>query len=92
VADGFTSVVDLNFGPDGTLYVTELDEASWAAIELGGPSLGGTINACAPDTWACGVVATGLPMPMSSTIGGDGVLYALLLGLVPGAAEVVALP
>jgi hypothetical protein len=31
-------------------------------------------------------------MPMATTVGGDGVLYALLLGLVPGAAEVVALP
>ena len=92
VADGFTSIVDLNFGPDGTLYVTELDEATWAALELGGGTLGGTVNACSSSTWSCSVVATGLPMPMSTTVGGDGVLYALLLGLVPGAAEVVAIP
>jgi hypothetical protein len=29
---------------------------------------------------------------MATAVGGDGVLYALLLGLVPGAAEVAALP
>ena len=34
VADGFTSIVDLTFGPDGTAYVTELDEASWFAVEV----------------------------------------------------------
>jgi hypothetical protein len=28
VLDGLTSIVDLDFGPDGTLYVVELDEAS----------------------------------------------------------------
>jgi hypothetical protein len=91
VADGFTSIVDLDFGPDGTLYVTELDEASWAAVEFGLGSLGGTVSACPAATWDCGVVATGLPMPMSTTVGGDGVLYALLLGLVPGSAQVVPL-
>lgn len=91
VADGFTSIVDLDFGPDGTLYVTELDEASWASIEFGVGSVGGTVNACSTSTWSCSVVATGLPMAMSTTVGGDGVLYALLLGLVPGAAGVVPL-
>ena len=90
VADGFTSIVDLQFGPDGTLYVTELDEASWFAVE-GGIVTGGTVSACMPASWTCNVVATGLPMPMSTTVGDDGVLYALLLGLVPGEAQVVPL-
>ena len=34
VADGFTSIVDLTFGSDGTAYVVELDEASWFAVEV----------------------------------------------------------
>jgi hypothetical protein len=45
VADGFTSIIDLTFGPDGTLYVVELDEASWAPIEFPFPGVGGTVNA-----------------------------------------------
>jgi hypothetical protein len=90
VADGFTSIVDLNFGPDGTLYVTEIDEASWLAVEMGGGD-GGTVNACDIATRSCDVVSSGLPMAMSATVGDDGVLYALIRGLVPGAAEVIAL-
>jgi hypothetical protein len=35
VADGFTSIVDLEFGPNGTLYVVELDEESWLAMQNG---------------------------------------------------------
>jgi hypothetical protein len=48
VADGFTSIVDLAFGEDGTLYVVELDEASWFAVEAlpPGSAVGGTVNAC----------------------------------------------
>ncbi len=91
VADGFTSIVDLNFGPDGTLYVTELDEASWAAIEILGTVTGGTVNACNVSSGACSVVAGGLPMAMSATVAADGGLYALILGLVPGGAEVIPL-
>ena len=56
-------IVDLTFGPDGTLYVVEIDEASWAAVEFGVGALGGTVNACNPTTWTCSQVATGLPIP-----------------------------
>jgi hypothetical protein len=91
VADGFTSIVDLNFGPDGTLYVTELDEASWLALEAGIPSPGGTVNACDSATWSCSVAASGLPIVTSATVGTDGIVYAVILGLVPGAAQVIPL-
>jgi len=99
VGDGFTSIMDLQFGPDGTLYVTELDEASWAAVEILGQPTGGTINACEWGTFpfACDEVAGGqdlpfLAMPTASTIGADGRLYATVWSLVPGQADVVAVP
>jgi len=88
-ADGFTSIVDLAFGPDGTLYVVELDEASWA-IDLGLPGLGGTVNACSSS--GCSQVATGLPLPMAAAVDRRGTVYAAINALVPGAAEVIALP
>jgi hypothetical protein len=95
VADDFTSIVDINFGPDGTMYVTEIDESSFLAVELGGAgSTGGTVNACAWGSFplSCDEVATGLPIPIATTVGGDGTLYAAIWALVPGLAEVVPLP
>ena len=89
VATGFTSIVDLTFGPDGTLYVVEFDEASWAAVEFGVGSVGGTVNACNPTTWACSVVETGLPMPIGAAVDRRaGEVYVTVNTLVPGAANV----
>jgi hypothetical protein len=91
VFDDFTSIVDLSFGPYGTLYVTEFDEASWLAVEEGIGPLNGTVNACALGG-KCTEVATGLAMPTASTVGRDGQLYSAVWGLVPGSAEVIPLP
>lgn len=93
VATGFTSIVDLTFGPDGTLYVVELDEASWAAVEFGAGSVGGTVNACNPTTWTCSQAATGLPMPVGAAVDRrTGDVYVTINTLVPGAAQVIKLP
>jgi hypothetical protein len=91
VADGFTSIVDLVFGRDGTLYVVELDEASWLAMEFG-QGTGGSVNACDPRTWSCGQIATGLPMLTSATVGRDGTVYVVTNALVPGGADISPLP
>ena len=92
VADGFTSIIDLAFSPGGTLYVVEFDEASWAAVEFGLGGVGGTVNGCDASTWACTEVAAGLPLPSAAAVGGDGTLYAAIWALVPGMAQVIALP
>jgi hypothetical protein len=91
VADGFTSIIDLTFGPDGTLYVVELDEASWRAIEAG-LGVGGSVNACNSTTWSCSQVATGLFMVTSATVGRNGTVSVVTNALIPGAAGVSALP
>ena len=91
VASGFTSIVDLAFGPDGTLYVTEYDEASFLAIELGGGAMqGGTVNACKLGG-ACTVLAGGLIMPIGVTVDKTGQVYAAIMNLTPN-AQVVSLP
>lgn len=95
IADGFTSIVDLTFGPDGTLYVTELDEASWFAVEVTQTPTSGTVNACTRDsagTWTCVPEATGLLMPVATAVDGAGTVHVLTNSLIPGAAEVIALP
>ncbi|HET9695044.1 MAG TPA: ScyD/ScyE family protein [Steroidobacteraceae bacterium] len=92
VAAGFTSITDLSFGPDGTLYVTEFDEASWAAVEFGLGPVGGTVNACAVSSGACTVVATGLPMPTDVAFRKDGQGAVVINALVPGNAQLQPLP
>ena len=92
VADGFTSIVDLTFGPDGTLYVVELDEASWLAVEIGFGMAGGTVNACDTSTWTCTEAATELPMPIAAAVNRTGTVHVAINALVPGAAGVEALP
>jgi hypothetical protein len=92
VADGFTSIVDISFGPDATLHVVEIDEASWLAVELGGEdAVGGTVDACAWGSWTCPEEATRLPIPIAVTVNRWGAVYAAIWALVPGQAKVIAL-
>lgn len=55
VISGLTSVIDVVFGPDGALYVVELDESGWLAPIVGG-AVGGAIKRCDIDTGNCTVV------------------------------------
>ena len=89
---GFTSIVDLDFGPDGTLYVSELDEASWAAVEIFNNPVGGTANACDLTTLTCQEIATDVPQHTSLTVDKKGTVYATVNGLTPGAAQVITIP
>jgi hypothetical protein len=89
---GFTSIVDLDFGPDGTLYVSELDEASWAAVEIFNNPVGGTANACDLTTLTCQEIATGVTAHTAVTVDKKGTVYATVNGLTPGAGQVITLP
>lgn len=88
---GFTSIIDLAFGPDGRLYVSELDEGSWAAVEIFGAPTGGTVNACDLNTLTCEEVATGVLVHTAITFDGDGRLWGTENALLPGSAAVVPL-
>jgi hypothetical protein len=89
----FTSIIDLAFGPDGTLYVVEFDEASWFAVQNlpPGKALGGTVNACDPATGTCTPIATGLTMPIAVATGNRGEIFALIGALDPASAAVIQL-
>jgi len=76
--DGLTSVIDVEIGPDGMLYVVELDENSWMSL-LGIPGLnpiGGTISRYYPDGTFDSEV-TGLSLPGAVTFDEDGNLWIL---------------
>jgi len=89
---GFTSIIDLAFGPDGLLYVVELDEASWFANEVLGQPTTGTINACDVTTHACLVHKSGLVSPTAITFGKNGKLWSTEYALTPPLARVVEIP
>ena len=86
---GFTSIIDLAFGPDGMLYVTEFDEGSWAAVEIFQTPAGGTINACNVLWGSCYEVARDLPQPTAIAFDKSGALWATQNALAPGQAQVV---
>ena len=88
---GFTSIIDMAFGPDGLLYVLEFDEASWFAVELG-LGVGATINACDLDSLICEEVVSGLPIATAIAFDKRGGLWATQNALIPGLATVVAVP
>ncbi|HET6564457.1 MAG TPA: ScyD/ScyE family protein [Xanthomonadales bacterium] len=88
---GFTSIIDLVLGPEGLLYVVELDENGWFAAQ-NGFGVGGTINACDLDTLDCVEVATGIPFITAITFGKDGQLWATRNAVVPPIADVIAIP
>lgn len=92
VLDGFTSVIDLKFGPDGYLYIAELDELGWLPVEFLGGGIGGAISACDVATWTCDQVVNGLPVLTSLVFDDDGGLWAAINALEPGGAEVIPIP
>jgi hypothetical protein len=95
VANGLTSIVDLEFGPDGTLYVVEFDAAGWLATEgaVVAPAAGGTVRACDVDTGSCPVIADGLDLPTAIEVAKDGSLWVIENDSIPfGTATVHPLP
>jgi hypothetical protein len=87
---GFTSVIDLAFGPEGLLYIAELDENGWWAAEQPGLGAGGTINACDLADLQCVEVASGIPFLTAITFGKDGQLWATRQAVIPPLAQVFA--
>lgn len=89
VVNGLTSVIDLTFGPDGKLYVAQLDDASWLAVE-GGGGAGGSVHACDVATGSCQTVVSHVPILTSIAFRGS-TLWGAVWALVPGRADVMPL-
>ena len=74
---GFTTVVAVDFGPDGLLYVLELSAAA------GYPTPGDGTIVRVTESGEIEQVVTGLVVPTGMTFGPDGALYVSNLGAVP---------
>lgn len=82
-AKGFTSVIDLAFGRDGSLYVLEMgmpgEKSGW----------GGTMLRVAPDGTRTTVLSKGLVAPGGLAVGRDGVLYVSNYSVFAGQGQVL---
>jgi hypothetical protein len=77
VIDGLTSVVDVEFGPDGRLYVVEMDASGWAAA-VALARLGRQAGRSRPVTSApvtCELIESGLATPGAITFDKHGQLW-----------------
>lgn len=83
---GFTTVTDLAFGPDGKLYVLQLD-----ANGLALPGGTGGIFSIDPITQARTSVIDGLFFPTGLTFGPDGALYVSNASILAGGGQVLRL-
>ena len=77
---GFTTVVAVDFGPDGLLYVLELSDAAGSPT----PGFGKVVRV--KRSGEIEAVVTGLSVPAGMTFGPDGRLYVSNLGAAPAGA------
>jgi sugar lactone lactonase YvrE len=87
VATGFTNVIDITTGPDGSLYVLELAHFGLAS---GNPT--GGLWKVDPQSGAKQLLfSDGLFLPTAIEFSADGDLYVANQGLIPGQGEVLLL-
>jgi len=84
LADGFTNIVDLAFGPDGSLYVLEM---AVNGLLSGDPT--GALTRIAAGGERTTIASLGLVLPGGVAIGPDGFPYVTRFATVPGAGDVV---
>lgn len=77
VISGLTSVIDVEFGPDGMLYVLEYDAASWLAVFNPATRAGGTLSRCDVGSVpaSCVPVAVDLDLPGAIAFDRQGALW-----------------
>ncbi|MEX0926401.1 MAG: ScyD/ScyE family protein [Dehalococcoidia bacterium] len=83
-AEGFTNIIDLAFGQDGSLYVLEI-----AANSLISEDMTGALIRVSSDGSQEVIASEGLVAPAGLTSGPDGALYVSNCGVCPGEGEVV---
>jgi len=90
-ADGFTNIMDVEFGPDGTLYVAEMVHEGLLGVLGGGAPPIGAVMAVPPGGGEAEMVATGdqLMALGGLAVADDGAIYVSANTLMPGAGTVV---
>ena len=82
-ADSFKTIIDIAFGPDGSLYVLDITSGIFG---LNPP---GRLLRVAPDGTRTIVADDGLLFPSSVAVSDEGAVYVSNRGIFPGGGEVV---
>lgn len=91
-ASGFTNIIDLAFGPDGSLYVLEIFKNGLSNVNPQDPStLAGALYRIAPDGSRTLVASDGLVAPGGLAIDKDGSIYISNFSILAGQGQVVKL-
>lgn len=83
-ATGFTNIIDVEAGPDGSLYVLEIAKNSILAGDFAG-----RLTRLRPDGTRTVIAEEGLVAPTSVVLGQDGAVYIANRGVFAGSGEVV---
>jgi hypothetical protein len=87
-AEGFTAVIDIAFGPDGSLYVLEIARNGLLDAFIFGDWTGGLIRV-APDGTRAEIAPGSLFAPGGVAVGSDGALYVTNNSIFSGVGEVL---
>jgi sugar lactone lactonase YvrE len=87
-ATGLTHIIDIAFGPDGSLYILEIAKNGLLAAFGGGDWTGALIRV-APDGTQTEIASQGLFAPGGVAIGPDGAFYVTNNSISAGAGEVL---
>lgn len=87
-ASGFTNIIDIEFGPDGSLYVLEIAKNGLLAAFILGDWTGALIRV-APDGSQTELGTEELFAPGGVAFGPDGMLYVTNNSILPGAGQVL---
>jgi hypothetical protein len=91
-ADGLTSIIDLQFGPDGKLYILEIAKNGVGALETGSTDpadlTGALLRMDGPDTFV-ELASEGLVTPAGLAISDEGRIFVTNFGIFPGEGQVV---
>jgi hypothetical protein len=84
VLEGFTNVIDIAFGPDGSLYVLQIAEPLFSALDKG------KIIRVSPDGTRT-TLNVALFAPGGIAIAKDGTIYVTNFSIAPGGGQVLAI-
>ena len=89
-ASGFTAIIDVAFGSDGSLYVLEIAKNGLLDAFIFGDWTGGLIRV-APDGTRTEIAAGELLAPGGAAVGKDGALYVTNNSIFSGAGQVLSI-